>query len=199
MPEPSRYRREDSQPILDIRVSNIERLFDNRDPAPFRERDLDPDLVEYVLLAGEDLYPYDSYKVVFWVETPCQPKEIDDAFHAHFEYELERIDRQRSRHRRTGLVSLVFALVAIVALAGIAQLIGRLTQHWIAAGIKEGLIISSWVLMWKPIEVLVYDWIPWRRERKVIRKLLAMTLETRIGKGPELPRVRHSGAEQVKG
>lgn len=195
MAEQSRYRHEDGTPALDISIPSIERLFDNRDPAPFRERDLDPDLVEYVLLAGEDLYAAKRYKIVFWIETPCQPKEIEDAFHAHFEYELDRIDRQRRRQRRTGQVSLMFAVVAIIALTALAQLLGSVSKHWVAAGLKEGLVISSWVLMWKPVEVLVYDWIPWRRERKVIRRMLAMPIDVRIGKGPTLPKIRHAGAD----
>jgi hypothetical protein len=45
----SRYRLEGGQPILDIRVESMEPLFDNHDPAPFRNRDLDPALVEYLI------------------------------------------------------------------------------------------------------------------------------------------------------
>ena len=37
---------------------------------------------------------------------------------------------------------------------------------------------------WKPVEVLVYDWIPWRRDRRVLRALLAAPVEMRPGPGP---------------
>jgi hypothetical protein len=179
----ARYRVENGESVVDLHLAGIERLFDNRDPAPFRERDLDPDLVEYMLAASEDLLA-EPARIVFWLDKSCQPNEIEAAFRAHFEYELERVDRRRRRNRRTGQLSLLVAVVLITLLLALAQLVGRLATGSLGAGLKEGLTISCWVLMWRPVEVLVYEWIPWRRERKIIRKLLAIPIDVRIGTGP---------------
>src|SRR5262249_8312222 len=73
--EHSRYRLEDGMPCVDIRITRLEQMFDNRDPAPFRERDLDPDLVEYLLAVGEDLAEHDGFRIVFWLENRAQPGE----------------------------------------------------------------------------------------------------------------------------
>ena len=177
-----RYRIDNGESIVDIHLAGIERLFDNRDPAPFRERDLDPDLVEYLIAAGDDLVA-EPARVVFWLDKTCQPNEIEAAFRAHFEYEADRIDRHRRRARRTGQVSLLVAVGLITILLALAQLVGRATIP-VAAALKEGLTISCWVLMWRPVEVLVYDWIPWRRDRKILHGLLAMPIEVRFGAGP---------------
>src|SRR5215471_9987402 len=101
-----RYRVEDGAHCVDIRIGSVEQLFDNRDPAPFRERDLDPDLVEYLFAAGEDLVGRDKLRIVFWLDNPCPPQEISTAVRAHFEYELDRIDRRRKSQRRTGEITL---------------------------------------------------------------------------------------------
>src|SRR5690349_3847789 len=61
-----RYRTEGDVHCVDVRLNTVEQLFDNRDPAPFRERDLDPDLVEYLFAAGEDLVSHGKFKIVFW-------------------------------------------------------------------------------------------------------------------------------------
>jgi hypothetical protein len=45
-------------------------------------------------------------------------------------------------------------------------------------------LILSWVEMWRPVEALIYDWLPLRRERRVIVRLLACPIEVRTGKGP---------------
>jgi hypothetical protein len=66
-------------------------------------------------------------------------------------------------------------------LVSISEVVARVITGSIGAGLKEGLVISGWVLMWRPIEVLVYDSIPWRRSRRVLRKLLAMPIEVRAG------------------
>ena len=67
MLEPTRYRIEEGAPIIDVRVRTVEQMFDNRDPAPFRDRDLDPALAEYLLDAGEDLLGAGRIRVVFWL------------------------------------------------------------------------------------------------------------------------------------
>jgi hypothetical protein len=185
MPDGSRYRVENGEPVIDVRVATIDRLFDNRDPAPFRERDLDPDLVEYLLGAAEDLSSRaPSFRIVFWLEKQCTPHEVEAAFRAHFDYEIERLDRARRRQRRTGLVALLLGLIAISVLLAVAQLVGNELQGTIGVGLREGLVISCWVLMWRPVDVLLYEWIPWRRDRKVRARLLAAPLEVRIGEVP---------------
>ena len=181
----SRYRLEDGVPCVDIKISHIEQLFDNRDPAPFRERDLDPSLAEYLRDAAEDLAEVSAYRVVFWLERPCPPGEIQQAFHAHFVDELERIRRERRRRRRAGQAALFLAVILVFVLLSLAQLVGNLVPGNLGVGIREGLVISTWVVMWRPIEVLIYDWIPVRHERRVLSKLLEASIDMRVGKRPD--------------
>ncbi|MDB4958230.1 MAG: hypothetical protein JWO36_5799, partial [Myxococcales bacterium] len=184
MIEHSRYRFENDEPVVDVRVGTIEQLFDNRDPAPFRERDLDPELSEYLVDAGEDLWGHDRFRVVFWLDKPCRPSEIEQAYRAHFTDKIERNKRTRRRRRRTGQVALVLALALIVALLSFAQFVASLVPGSLGTGLKEGLVISSWVVMWRPVETLIYDWIPTRHERKLVEKLLDAPIEVRAGDGP---------------
>jgi len=179
-PELERYRVEEGVPCIDVKLQNVEQLFDNRDPAPFRERDLDPDLADYLLDAGEDLFAEDKLRVVFWLEKPCPPIEIEEAFRAHFEYAIERVRRLRRRRRRTGQVSLTIGIVLVVALIALSQFVGTTIGGSLGAGLREGLVISCWVVMWRPIETLVYDWIPQRHERQVTEKLLTAPVEVRV-------------------
>jgi hypothetical protein len=177
--EASRYRSEDGEPCIDVRIRSIEQMFDNRDPAPFRERDLDPDLSEYLVDAGEDLVGHDQLRVVFWVDQPCPPEEVEHAFRAHFEGELARLRRARARHRRSGEIALLVAVVLVTLLVTLAEIVDSAIGGSLGSGLEEGLLILGWVLMWRPIEVLVYDWIPVRRQRKVLSKLLAARIQTR--------------------
>ena len=179
-PELKRYRVEEGVHCIDVKLQNVEQLFDNRDPAPFRERDLDPDLADYLLDAGEDLFTEDKLRVVFWLEKPCPPIEIEEAFRAHFEYAIERGRRLRRRRRRTGQVSLTIGIVLVVALIALSQFVGNTIGGSLGAGLREGLVISCWVVMWRPIETLVYDWIPQRHERQVTEKLLTAPVEVRV-------------------
>lgn len=175
----ARYRVEDGVPSIDVKLQSVEQIFDNRDPAPFRERDLDPDLADYLLAAGEDLFGEERYQVVFWLDKPCPPAEIELAFRAHFEYAIERIVRERKRRRRAGQVALSIGVVLVVALLALAQFVSSTIGGSVGAGLREGLVISCWVVMWRPIETLIYDWIPQRHERRVMAKLLDAPVEVR--------------------
>jgi len=180
-PDAPRYRIDNGEAILDVRVTSANHLFDNRDPAPFRQRDLDPGLVEYLIDAGHDVAAADRLRLVFWVEEPCDPDEVENGVHAHFEYELTRLWRSRREQLRTGWATLAIAIVAVVALVGMAELVARVIVGTLGAGIKEALVISGWVLLWRPVDLLVYDAIPWRRQRRVLRRLLDAAIEIRTG------------------
>lgn len=194
MTDHPRYRTENGQPCVDIRVASVEQLFDNRDPAPFRDRDLDPDLVQYMRDAGEDLAPHGEFRLVFWIEKPCQPQEIEAAVHAHFAYEIDRIERGRRRQRRIGQVALLLGVGLVIVLQSIAQLVASTLPGSLGHGLREGLVIASWVVLWRPVEILIYDWIPVRRERRVIRRLLSAPIEVRAGAGPDARRPGAPGA-----
>jgi hypothetical protein len=178
-----RYRVDGGTHCVDVRLNAIEQLFDNRDPAPFRERDLDPDLVEYLYAAGEDLMSHGPFKVVFWVASPCQPTEVETGYRAHFVYELQRIERRRRRHRRTGQVALLLGVTLLVLILFASELLAGY-DHRLVKAFREGLVILSWVVMWRPVEILLYDWVPVRRERKVMELLHDVPVEVRNEKGP---------------
>lgn len=178
-----RYRIEESRHVIDVRLNTVDQLFDNRDPAPFRERDLDPDLVEYLVAAAEDLSSLGAFKVVFWIAQPCVPEEVQTGYRAHFEYELERVERRSRRQRRTGQVALVLGLVLLVALISVSELLAPASSRVIRV-LREGLLILSWVVMWRPVEALIYDWLPIRRERKLMQRLHDAPTDVRTGKGP---------------
>jgi hypothetical protein len=191
----SRYRAEDGVLIIDVRLASVERLFDNRDPAPFRERDLDPSLVEYLIDSCHDMATR-PFRIVFWLEQTSPPAGVEAAVRAHFAYDLVRLDRDRGIQRRIGWIALSIASVAIVALIGVSNLIAELVTGTLGAGLKEALLISGWVLMWRPVELLIYDSIPWRHERNAVRRILNTPIQVRLGNGPpaETPPLVGDGA-----
>lgn len=182
--EKSRYRLEAGLPCIDVKVQRIEQLFDHRDPAPFRERDLDADVADYVLGAGADLASHPAFSIVFWLQQPASTTEVEQAFKAHFEDATDRLRRRRRRERRNGLVMLALGIVLVLVLFTLAQLVGVAVPGSVGAGLREGLVIASWVVLWRPVEILIFGWIPLRQERRSIERLLAAKLSVRTGRPP---------------
>jgi hypothetical protein len=164
-----------------VRAQRVEQLFDNRDPAPFRERDLDPSLVEYLVDSAEDVAG--DLAVVFWLEHEVDEHEIEHAFRAHFEAGLARLARSRRRNRRIGMVMVIVGIVLFSA----AQLVGAAVPGGLGLGLREGLVIASWVVLWRPVELLIYGWIPARQERRVLERLAAASVFVRV-EAPSLAR-----------
>jgi hypothetical protein len=172
---------ENDDAILEVRLKSIERIFDNRDPAPFRERALDSDFVDYLVEGARDRVAAGRIRIVVWLAQPCLTGEIEQAIHGHFEQALERTQRGRREQLRTGWIALAVGAVAVVALTGLGDLISKHVTGTLGSALREALVISGWVLMWRPIEVLVYDSIPARRERRILRALRDAHIDVRTG------------------
>lgn len=174
-----RYRVDAGAHCIDVRLTSIEQLFDNRDPAPFRSRDLDPDLLEYLVAAAEDLQAHGPMRVVLWFPAPVVADRLVPAYRAHFDYELARLARRRRRERRTALAQLALGALLLMLLVWLARLAGDLPR--LGAIAREGLTISAWVILWRPIQALVYDWIPAYRERRVLARLREAPVDVAVG------------------
>lgn len=68
-----RYRVEDGRSCIDIKVTHSRQLFDFRDPAPFRERDLDDDVVDYLLAAAEEIPRKQPLTIVVTIADEPEP------------------------------------------------------------------------------------------------------------------------------
>ena len=45
--------------------------------------------------------------------------------------------------------------------------------------LQEGLLILGWVAMWRPLQVLLYDWWPIRHRTRLYARLAEMRVELR--------------------
>lgn len=171
--------------ILEVRILSVDQIFDNRDPAPFRDRDLDPDFVDYLVDGVRDLGTSKPIRIVVWLEQACPPGQIEEGVHSYFDHALARIDRRRREQVRSGGAALVISVIAIVVLTGLGQLVAMTIPNALGAAFQTALEISGWVFMWRPIEVLVYDGIPMRRERRVLRAIATAAIDVRASAGQE--------------
>jgi hypothetical protein len=171
-----RYRVEDGRSVIDITVSHSQQLFDFRDPAPFRERDLDDDAVEYLLAAAEEIPRKRRLAIVVTIsdepEPRLAPETIVDAVRTHFQYELAQVQRRLREHMRRGHMSLALGLMTLVVFLSLAGFISSFPSGPVREILREGCVITGWVAMWRPLEILLYDWWPMVDDRRQIVRVL---------------------------
>jgi hypothetical protein len=107
----------------------------------------------------------------------AQAQIVGDAIRAHFEAcrgdEQGRL-RQIFRHGRNAtLIGLVF----LIFVNGLGQSIRAVFSGRFAEAVANGLEIFGWVAMWRPAELLLYDWMPVRRKRNLLARLAKMEVE----------------------
>ena len=179
----ARYRVEDGRSCIDIKVRHSRQLFDGRDPAPFLERDLDEDAVEYLLAAAQEIPLKQPLAVVVTISEEPEPRLAPDAIveavRGHFIYEREQIERRLREHVRRGQMFLGVGLTVLVVFLTLAELTVSLPSGPLREILREGLVITGWVAMWRPLEILLYDWWPIVDERRHITRILEAPVSIR--------------------
>jgi hypothetical protein len=83
-----RYRVVDGKHSIELKLRTPHQLFDERDPAPFRERDLDDDAARYLLGSFRDAKSLGDVKVSLYFETMGEfrerPHVIIEAIHGFY-------------------------------------------------------------------------------------------------------------------
>jgi hypothetical protein len=165
--------------VLDVRLREINQMFDALDPAPFRERDLDPKAEDYVVEWAREVAPGVPLGVA--VHLTQQTPTAEDAgiarqaIHEHFARRAESTRRQLRQLLRVGRKSLLIGLGVLAA----AMIIGELLTGLVGAYdygeiIGHSLLIGGWVALWRPFEILLYDWWPIRAEARLYDRLSGM-------------------------
>jgi hypothetical protein len=166
---------------IQVRIHELRQLFNSIDPSPFRERDLDPDCEEFIVSWARELPPDKPLRLAIHVEREHAPPElladVPPAVHAHF---LRSASMQALRLRRSireARLSLTIGLATLVACIGGATLVPTETLGTPGEILRESLVIAGWVVMWHPLEVLLYGLWPAVRERRLLERLAAAEVE----------------------
>jgi len=172
----TRYRSENGRSCIDLNIRHSRQLFDGRDPAPFHERDLDDDAVAYILGAAQEISRKQPLAIVVTIseepEPRLEPHLIVEAVRGHFINEGDQVERRLREHVRRGQWFLGVGLTVLVVFLMLAEFTVSLPAGPLREVLREGLVITGWVAMWRPLEVLLYDWWPLIDERRQVRRIL---------------------------
>ena len=180
------YRREGTWNLIELKLNEPAQLFNSFDPSPFHERDLDADAAEYLINAFRELHGHKHVKlVVYLAET--QPETItfiQSSIRNYFRYREMATRFQVKQRLRLGRSSLVVGLLFLFVCSFIRLWLP--TEDMAMRTINEGLLIIGWVAMWKPLEILLYEWWPLLADSRLYGRLSEIPVEV---KKSDLPRV----------
>jgi hypothetical protein len=167
--------------VLELHVAEVRQLFNAMDPAPFRERDLDPNAVTYIMEWGRETRAGEPLDLIVQLSrepaTPDNAAMLRDAVHAYFRQRAVATRRQLRQLFRVGRVSLLIGIAFLAFVIGVGEYLTlRIDKESYGYLVKESLIIAGWVALWRPLEIFLYDWWPIRAEANLQDRLSAMSV-----------------------
>lgn len=178
----SRYPIVNGKASVELKLRTPRQLFDERDPAPFRERDLDDDAAQYILTSFREIDDPNKVKIALYFESmddfKATPREIRDAIQAHFAFQTDIKRRELKDTLRHGFISLAIGLTFL----GICAYFGHGTKRpsdLLGSMRYEAFFIMAWVSMWKPINTFLYEWWPIAESMQIFRQLSQVEVEVR--------------------
>lgn len=174
------YRREGGDWLIELRLREVRQLFQQLDPAPFRDKDLDPAAEAYIEDAVREIGSKQRARLLIHLPEQERSSEaarsLPESISNYFSYRAQQTRVELGRLLRLAAVNLLIGLLFLAACLALRRaLLGGGSYELLA----EGLLIIGWVALWRPVEMFLYDWWPVLRRRRRLDAIARMPVEVR--------------------
>jgi len=186
----SYYREEEGTYLIEIKLNQLQQVFNSLDPSPFLDRDLDDNAENYIINSVDEFPLNTPLKLVFYLPSNEQNTArhlLPSALHNYFDYRQQGEQRKLRTIWRQGRISLLIGLSFLFVCLSLSELISRFGTDTFIHFLEEGLLISGWVALWRPLEIFLYEWWPVSHQQKIFAKLAYIPIEIRLLEEPSTP------------
>jgi hypothetical protein len=165
---------------IEIKLRDINQLFNTMDPSPFHEKDLDADAEQFIVSWAQEFPRRDPLVLTIHLSPGGlqQPDAVVEQAVQHYFFYRAGLSRMEFRRlMRDGRISLGIGVVFLCACLILAEILGNHGNQTVSRIGREGLTIAGWVAMWRPLQIYLYDWWPLRRRWKIFEKMADMKVE----------------------
>lgn len=182
----NRYDRgSDGSILIDVAADRVEDLYSDFDrSAPYIRRDLDQDLVDYLIDCAREL-ENEPFTISFTLANPPDEaglSRIRGSVNNFFLYLVEVEQLKVRQMVRRSLVLFCIGVAILFVSVWVNRWLGQ-DRTVVAYVFAEGLIVAAWVALWESLATFVIEWFPRLRNIKLYRRLSAV--EPVFRSGPE--------------
>jgi hypothetical protein len=162
------------QEEITIQLESVDQLIEPCPPSPFLKRRLREDAEKFIIERAMALPRKSDAKLTLRLPESGADvaREVPEAFHLHFAYRRDGAEKELRRIRRFGWRSLLIGFVFLGLMMLLIEIIKRYTPACnLSSALQEGLTILAWVALWRPGELLLYEWYPFKRDAILFGKL----------------------------
>lgn len=153
--------------LIEVALDRYEEVFNEWDPAPYKRRDLNPDLRRYLEDSSADIPLRQPVEILFQapekIQTPDKEARAREGISTYLSCLVDSVGREFQRLYRTALIYLG---AAVCLLTATAYMTGTGQDSLLITVIRDGLTIGSWVFTWELISLFFFQRFDLHRERK---------------------------------
>lgn len=165
-----------------VRLHDLRNFFAVPDVDPFAGEDIDMSGVDLVMETVRIQRGWRHRPVATRIEVPSSPESdalvprIPQALASYCDRHIQHTERQLGEVWQNGRRALIVGVVFLALCLGLAAGIERLVpdNSLLSRLLVEGAIIAGWVGLWRPIELLLFEWWPYVENIRLYRKLRDM-------------------------
>lgn len=142
---------------IEVSLDNYEDIFNEWDPAPFKRRDIDPDLRTFFEECSDEISLSHPIAIVFFlpkgeIDHDKQQKCIE-GLRNFFQFNLYLAEKVRAKSHRSALNYLAIGMTFL----SVAVLFEKQFEQTVLTGILgQGLFIGGWVFVWEVFTRLAF-------------------------------------------
>lgn len=159
--------------FLSVDEQNINGYFNTHDPAPIYMRQLSHELINYI---NNSVIHAKRYSVIFYRLKCTNPvnrqyaEPLMYAIRGHYSVKKKIREAEFEKFKRRTWIMLALSLVVVVICHCLSTLLLD-SGYQITSGLNNGLDIFSWVILWRPIDKLLFQWNPHLKDISLLDKL----------------------------
>jgi hypothetical protein len=159
--------------FLSVSRRTLNDYFNPHDPSPIYKKQLHHDFVKYIT---EALTTYTRYTTLrFKVSCNKEDKELVEPFmqalRRHYTVQEQLVIKEFRKFKKKSFKLLLMSLGMVMICHGLLPMILP-EEHGIGATIMNSIDVFSWVILWKPIDRLIFGWNPYLKDISMYTKLL---------------------------
>lgn len=157
---------------IDMHVRSLSQLYDSLDPAPFREKALDRNAEAWLREGVAEMHGQAplTIRLIGPLALAAHVLTAGDAIRAHFALLAEQSRRRHRRRRRIYGQVLVAGTLVLAASLFLRSLLDTAGSN-MGQIVAEGLLILGWVALWRPVEVVLFEYWEQREQQGVLERL----------------------------
>jgi hypothetical protein len=159
--------------FLSVDQQTMQEYYNGHDPAPLYKRQLSHGFENYIFnsISAIKRYTLINFSVCYKEE---EDKEYIDplvySIRRHFQEKKALKEAEFEKFKRRSYMLLFMSLAVVILFQGFVPYILN-ADHRIHSGLSNSLDVLCWVILWRPIDKLIFAWNPYLKDISILDRL----------------------------